>query len=200
MGSTTPQPANHAIPIDEPEADARLVAQAQQQLPYDATAFALLVRRYEPTVYRMCAQYLNSPYDAEEVTQDVFLRVFHGLPRFEGRSSFRTWLFRIARNESATRYRKLKVRQERGQTYADAERQGPPSVVEPVGIDSGYHGVVGQVLDQLGESDREVLILRHVAELSFDELAEVLGVSLSAAKMRLYRAEERFRGIADPPL
>lgn len=173
--------------------DEQLVAQAQVELPYNTRSFEALARRHEPRVFEACVRYLGNELDAEEVSQDVFMRVFHGLPQFEGRASFRTWLFRITRNECASRYRKRKRAEERRAAihlHALAERD---TTVPPSETERGWTGPVGEAVAQLSEEDREVLILRHIGELSFQEVAESLEIRLSAAKMRLYRAEERFR-------
>ncbi len=173
--------------------DDQLVAQAKAEHPYDTRSFETLVRRYEPRVFEACMRYLGNEQDAQEVSQDIFMRVFHGLGTFEGRASYRTWLFRIARNECASRYRKRKL----GEARRDAIRahfidEGPRAVRAPPSRE-GWTGPVGETLSRLSQEDREVLILRHIAELALQEIADALEIGLSATKMRLYRAEERFR-------
>ncbi len=173
--------------------DDELVARAKSELPYNARAFEIIVRRYEPKVLEACVRYLGSDQDAEEVSQDVFLRVFHGLKRFEGRATFRTWLYRIVRNECATRYRKRKRTAERQDVVRHHLLTESPRSTPAPRIDEGWTGPVGVVLKRLSEQDREILILRHIGALEFQEIAEALEIGLSATKMRLYRAEERFQ-------
>ncbi len=175
------------------QSDDQLVARARRELPYNTRAFEILARRYEPKVFEACVRYLGSDQDAQEVSQDVFMRVFHGLRRFEGRSTFRTWLYRIVRNECATRYRKRKLRRERMDAVRVRLSAEEPRSVPALEIELGWTGPVGTALERLSEQDREVLILRHVGELALQEIADTLDVGLSATKMRLYRAEERFR-------
>lgn len=178
------------------ESDEALVARCQLEAPYVATAFERLVRRYEPIVYRSCVKYLKDSMEAEEATQDVFLRVFFNIKKFEGRSSFKTWLFRIVANTCASRYRSLRRVEDRDRAYARvAELSGAqePSVSR-LDLDGGP---MSDALEMLSATDREILVLRHVSELSFQEISETLQLSLSASKMRLYRAESRLRTAVD---
>ena len=168
-------------------------------------AFEELVRRYQSTVLRTCQRYLGNHEDAEEVCQDAFLRVFHGLSRFKGESKFRTWLFRLVTNACTDRYR-------RQQTLRARQVEYLPETMEPRARDAQVaeeefgtlDGPVGRALARLKDAEREVLVLRHVAGLSIGELAGAIGLGESAAKMRLYRAEDRLRevyqsGHREPP-
>ncbi len=184
----------HAPNTQAEPSDAALVDRARRELPYNTTSYERLVRRYEPFVYRTCLSYLRSEQDAEEVSQDVFLKVFHALPKFEGRSAFRTWLYRIVRNECASQHRRRKRierRREAVEHYLSTE--GPALWTPAEAGEDALSGPMGEGLGQLSEQDREMLILRHIAGLAIQEIAETLAIGLSAAKMRLYRAEERLR-------
>jgi RNA polymerase sigma-70 factor (ECF subfamily) len=173
--------------------DSVLVARCQAELPYNTTAFEALVRRYESSVFEVCVRYLGVREDAEEVTQDTFSKVFRGLHQFESRSTFRTWLFRIANNECASRYRKIRRRRQVGEEYERDQRAEAQTSKRAGALEPAFGESVEQALDALADTDREILLLRYSAELSFEEMAEALGIGLSAAKMRLYRAEDRFR-------
>jgi RNA polymerase sigma-70 factor (ECF subfamily) len=174
--------------------DEALVARCLGELPYNTTAYQELVRRHEPSVFRSCVRYLGSEVEAEEVTQDVFMRVFHGLPGFRAEARFRTWLFRIVRNECSTRYAKLKRLQERRAAYAElVDREETATSPKPAIDEAPYSHDVEATLAALSDEDRQVLVLRHVGELTLEELADTLGIKLSTAKMRLYRAQDRFR-------
>lgn len=174
--------------------DRQLVEQCKAQLPYNTTAFEALLRRYEPVVYRTCLRYLRHDQDAEDACQDVLLRVFHALPRFEHRSAFRTWLFRIVANVCATRWTKRRRRSTDQAEFLAEAREEPVAGLDllPENFDE-VTGDIGDGLEMLGPDDRQVLVLRHISGLSFDELAAALEIGLSAAKMRLYRAEQRLR-------
>lgn len=171
--------------------DEQLVERCQNELPYRTESFEILLRRYEATVYRTCLRYLGSSHDAEEASQDAFLRVYHGLPKFSGKSSFRTWLYRIVANVCATVYAKRKRRREQRQTYMDqTRREAKESWSEPA---NELSGPIADALAKLSPDDRQVLVLRHVSGLSVPEIADAIDVKLSAAKMRVSRAEQRLR-------
>jgi RNA polymerase sigma-70 factor (ECF subfamily) len=174
--------------------DEKLVDRCRQELPYVTTAFEALLRRYEHLVFRTCQRYLRNEQEAEEACQDAFLRVFHALPRFKSRSSFRTWLFRIVANVCATRYAKLKKAAGQLSDYYEEAITDPPcgGVPGPADLEE-ISGVIGDGLDMLAPNDRQVLVLRHISGLSLDELSEALNLGLSATKMRLYRAELRLK-------
>lgn len=179
----------HGIPA---ESDDALVASCKAELPYVTTAFEKLVRRYDPLVYRTSLRYLRSENDAEEATQDVFLRLFFNIDRFGGRASFKTWLFRIVANVCASKYRSLRHIKEQQQAYFE-HLELIEQEVQPLDNLDLRDGPIMAALDTLSAEDREILILRHVSELSFQEISEVLGLKLSASKMRLYRAGQRLK-------
>ncbi len=188
-GPTEPIPS--PVPTG-PDNDAELIERCRREIPYVTGAFSELVTRYEAIVYHTCLRYLGNEADAEEVTQDAFMKVFHGLEKFEGKSTFRTWLFRIVNNECASRYRRRKRREEGRRAYQVGDEQ--VRVTEPPDVEEGgLGGPIGAAMAALTESDRQVLVLRHVADLPIQEIADAVGIGLSAAKMRLYRAEERLR-------
>ncbi len=174
--------------------DQELVRRCREELPYKTTAFEALLRGYEPLVFRTCRRYLGHDQEAEEACQDIFLRVFHGLHKFEGRSNFRTWLFRITANACARRYTKLTKRAADEAAFRQHATEGLHEAYAPQESElDDVQGTVGEGLELLAHTDRKVLVLRHVAGLSLKELAEALSLSLSATKMRLYRAEQRLR-------
>jgi RNA polymerase sigma-70 factor (ECF subfamily) len=156
-------------------------------------SFEALVSRYETRVFRTCRHYLGSDADAEEVTQDVFLRLFRGLHSFAEKASFSTWLFRIVHNECATRYGKIKRRAEGREEYVRHRMSERQLTHVEASQTSALGDRVQEALSALPEDDRQVLVLRYVSDLSLKDMARALGIKLSAAKMRLYRAQQRFR-------
>lgn len=172
--------------------DAELVARCRSELPYDIRSFATLVARHEPSVHRTCARLVGDSAAAEELAQDVFMRVLNGLSGFEARSSFRTWMFRIVRNVCATYNAKTTRRRELMDGYVRETHGSADSSAEG---ESEATDRVQEVLGRMDPKDREVLTLRFVGDLALQEIAEALGIGLSATKMRLYRAEDRFRAL-----
>lgn len=139
---------------------------------------------YQPQVYALCYRLLGRAEDAEDAVQATFVRAFRALPRFRGDSAPRTWLYRIATNEALGLLRRRKETPE----WVE-ERHGAPdgagAVVERLAVRAA--------LARLSPDHRAVLVLRLWEELSYSEIAAVLGISLPAVKMRLNRAREQFR-------
>ncbi len=169
--------------------DAELVTLAQKELPYGMRAYEELVRRHEAVLYAVCVRLLGTKEDAEDVSQDVMLKVFSSIQRFEGKSSFKTWLLRIANNACIDRLKKKAV----ADRYNESLRHESLAYAEPNHDDD--HAL--QLLRQVSEDERQVLVLRFVADLSLQEIANSLDLSLSATKMRLYRATEKLRSLAN---
>lgn len=167
--------------------DAELVKRAQKELPYRTQAYETLMKRHEQLLYRVCYRFLGNADDANDVAQEVMLKVFGYLPKFEGRSMFKTWLLQIARNTSFTMQSKLKRQREMRDLL---EREASEDEADKIATEVMD---VESILSTLNNQDKEVLIMRYIAELQFDEIAEVCDISLSAAKMRVYRATEALK-------
>ena len=176
--------------------DDTLVRQSQGELPYDATSYEELVKRYQKPVYAMCRRYLSIESDAEDATQEVFMKVFHTLPSFEYRSTFKTWLFSIAINHCKTlltKTQRFNQFHEYGEDEASEnfEDEGSNTAVN-VEEDDERNCVQG-VIDKMKDDERDVILLRFTSELSIEEIAKVLGKKLSATKMAFYRTLEKFK-------
>jgi RNA polymerase sigma-70 factor, ECF subfamily len=172
--------------------DEELVKICQSELPYITDAYETLITRYESLIYQFCLRYLRSRSDAEEVSQEVLLRVFHYIKRFESRSLFKTWLMKIAQNQCSRKYNQLKRRNEVEESYKTEELETHNQETTDNARDDG---LAMKVLNEMRTDDREILSLRHLAGLTLVEVAEVLEISNSAAKMRHQRAVTRFQDI-----
>lgn len=175
--------------------DEELVAQAKQELPYNTHAFEKLLHRYELRVFKTCRRYLNDEHDAEEASQEVFLRVFHALAKFQGKSTFKTWLFRIAVNTSLTRREKLarrKSRQSSASQFAESELLELVADEMPETLED-MAGPLADAFATLSPDDQEILVLRYVSELQINEICEVRKIKESAVKMRVSRALQRLK-------
>ena len=175
--------------------DEQLVAQAKLELPYNTQAFEELLRRYELRVFNTCMRYLNNVQDAEETSQEIFLRVFHALAKFKGDSTFKTWLFRIAVNTSLTRREKIARRAKQSQTVSQV---GNSELLQVLADDASLEiadmgGPLSDAFDSISSEDRVILVLRYISELQISEIAEVLNLKESAAKMRVSRAVQRLK-------
>jgi len=193
---TTPKP--HPLPSsvvrdDEP----LLVASARSG---NASAFEELVGRYEDKIFRLTSNITGNREDAEDAMQDAFLKAYAHLKDFHGESRFYTWLVRIAANEALMRLRKRRPNHfSLDQPIAgdsdlmprelDEWRPNPEQLYAKSEIDK----IVSSFVDQLEDEYRIVLVLRDVEELSTQETADALGISLSAVKSRLLRARLKLR-------
>ena len=171
--------------------DAALVEQARAELPHGTAAFEELVRTHERLVFGVCVRLMNDRTDAEDVMQEVWLKVFNALGKFEGRSLFKTWLMSIVVNSCSTARDQRKRSRETATRLAAEPKQESTREMSTEELDADT------LLKRLPAEEREVLILRFVADLSFEEIAEVAGVGLSAAKMRVYRAADHLRAVTE---
>ena len=171
----------------------------------DAAAFDEMVSRYWGRIYSMVNQLLRNPQDAEEVTQDAFIRAHRGLANFRGESAFSTWLYQIATNLARNRYwywwrrrrdksvsLDMPVSADSDTTLAEvipAEVETPDDIT----VTREFVNRIGQGMDRLSSKHREILTLRNVKNLSYDEIAAILGISVGTVKSRIARARESLR-------
>jgi RNA polymerase sigma-70 factor (ECF subfamily) len=177
--------------------DAELVRRAQGG---DPTAFDELVARYADKVHRLAFKVLRQEEDAEDAMQEAFLSAYRSLGRFEGKSAFSTWLYRIAMNAALMRLRKRRQkmvsleqptdREESQVTMQLADWARTP--VEDV-LNDELRGVLERAVDSLPEDLAQVFLLREVEGLSNAEAAEILELSVPAVKSRLHRARIQLR-------
>src|SRR5690554_3754500 len=147
------------------------------------------MRRYQRTLYNVCARYLGNDRDADDVCQEIMLKVLYGLKKFEGKSKFKTWLYSITYNECTTQYRKDR----RKRRLFDALSLNPlDEEVELEQIDTKENNLDRWLVD-VNTIDKEIIILRFVAELEFQEIASIMHLGLSATKMRYKRAIDKLK-------
>ena len=176
------------------QTDEELVERCKKELPYSTIGFDQLLKRYQPVVLRMCLKYLKREPDAEDVCQEVFLRIFHHIKNFEGKSKFRTWLYRIVMNACETRRVKLNKEIKRSTEFNDDISWTNSGE----GADQSLReedDSLQKALNRMPEEDKKVLVLRFISDLPIEEIAQTLGLGLSATKMRLYRALDRFKKV-----
>lgn len=178
--------------------EAALVARAREG---DTAAYNELVGRYERKIFRLAKHITQNDEDAEDVLQETFLKAFEHLPDFQGQSKFYTWLVRIAVNESLMKLRKRKS--DRTVPLDEPVDTGEDTVVREIAVwdenpEQKYsREELGQILDEavqgLKPAFRTVFALRDIEELSTEETAEALGISIPAVKSRLLRARLQLR-------
>jgi RNA polymerase sigma-70 factor (ECF subfamily) len=179
-------------PTFESLADYELVARA---LTGTDTSFEELVRRYQRPivsyVYRM-----TGDYDAAlDLTQEVFIKVYGSLARYRAEFKFSTWIYRIAHNAAIDYLRRCGPRTQELETEDGYVRPIPSGVLTPEqeSEHKERRAEIEDVIRQLPAAYRELIILRHGHDLSYDEIAEVTGLPLGTVKNRIFRAREAMR-------
>ena len=160
-------------------------------------AFQQLMDQYQDKIYQMVYYRVRSTMDAEDLTQDIFLRAYRHLSKLDGPEAFYTWLFRIAVNRVKDDHRKKKLRSLFGMIPVDEEAMTAPdagdeSSIEKEIIRKDFWTQIGKMLNRL----REVFLLRFFDQLSINDISVSLGKSHSTVKTHLYRALEKFRNTA----
>jgi len=194
------EPANaklapsQATPVDN---EAIYVAAAKAG---DVTAFEELVNRYERKIFRLAQHITQNTEDAQDVSQEAFLKAFEHLPDFQGNSRFYTWLVRIAVNQALMKLRKRRTKEVSLDEDIETEDNFTPREIEDWGPSPEQHfaqdelaGILSRVIGELDPAFRLVFQLRDIDELSTEETAEALGLSVPAVKSRLLRARLKLR-------
>lgn len=165
----------------------------------DHAAFTLLVDRYKSRVYWLVKRMVG-PGEAEDLTQEVFIRVYKALPRFRAESSFSTWIYKIARNLSLSELRK---RGNRGE-HLSWEEEGEEKVhhLLPENPDGGLERrierlhisrAVRSLIEKLPERQKTALTLHYLHQVRYEEIAEIMGVPMGTVKTWLHRGRLRLR-------
>lgn len=183
------------MPTFDTDSDDDLVARAKSDGERDSRPFEVLVRRHQGHVVANCRILTRSAADAEDLAQEVFVKAFFGLRKFEGRSQFRTWVQRIKVNHCLNYLRK-----QRGAsvsiddlTGADEAKIRTSSNADVEFMSAIERAQIVTVLDSMADTVRVPLMLRDGDGLSYEEIASTLNISLSAVKMRIKRGREDFR-------
>ncbi|MCL4134477.1 UNVERIFIED_CONTAM: hypothetical protein GTU68_025841 [Idotea baltica] len=173
--------------------DTRLV---EKTLAGDQVAFEQLVERYQSRLFALARQYTRTAMDVEDIVQDTFLKAYRKLETFDHRSSFYTWIYRIATNTI------LDMLKRRGrspvQNVEDPEVVGDASPVDSPSPSVGMEEkeiseITMEVLEELPDIFRVVLVMREYDGLPYQEIANTLGISIGTVESRLFRARARFK-------
>jgi RNA polymerase sigma-70 factor (ECF subfamily) len=180
--------------------DAELIARAAGG---DPAAFQMLVEQHRSMVYRVAYQFAGNHYDAEDIAQDVFIKVFRSLPRFRQDAQFTSWIYRIAMNACIDHRRRQSPAGAAAFVAASSEQaeQGMVNTAEesPGPETSAYAGELGQVLEaavsRLPQGQRIVFVMRHHEGLKLGEIALALGLAEGTVKRQLHAAVHRLRAV-----
>jgi len=178
--------------------EAALVGKAREG---DARAFAELVRRYESKIFRLSQHITQNREDAEDVLQETFLKAYEHLDQFQGQSKFYTWIVRIAVNQALMKLRRRKT--DRSVSLDETIDTGEDTVTREIAAwdedpeqrfsREELGGILDAAIEGLAPPYRSVFVLRDIDELSTEDTAEVLGLSVPAVKSRLLRARLQLR-------
>ncbi|HEY6307827.1 MAG TPA: sigma-70 family RNA polymerase sigma factor [Candidatus Angelobacter sp.] len=167
-------------------------------------AYDWLIARYHQPIYSLVYRILTDPTDAADTTQEVFLKVFRGMKRFNGECSLKTWLYRIAIHEASNQRRwwfrhksketPLERQDDDGNTFGPCDTLVDPgeSPLDTLGHQE-IRARVDHELKQIPEPYRTTVVLRDIEGLAYDEIAEVLQISLGTVKSRLIRGREALK-------
>lgn len=201
LRQTTPK-SNHSA--QEAAIDAMLVRRFNQG---DEQAFLQIMERYQPKIFTTVLGLLHNRADAEEITQDTFIRAHRGLGRFRGDSSLATWLYRIAVNLARNRYWYFFRRRRQDSlsldhtladdndgTFADLVASEAHDPAQETATEE-FSELIADSMARLDRSHREILTMRNVLNLSYDEIAQTLRINVGTVKSRIARAREKLRHI-----
>ena len=166
------------------------------------TAYEELLNRFQQQVYTLALRLLNDPSEASDVVQEVFLKVFRNISSFRGQSTLKTWIYRITINE-AHNARRWFFRHRRREVELDNEPEESRNWKEIIpdrsrspydmALEGEQHSMIEAALDRINPIFREAVVLRDITDLSYEEIAEILGVSLGTVKSRILRGREALR-------
>lgn len=188
------------IPLDDPDEDFRLVALAQQG---DLSAYDALVTRHRGRIFAMIRNMIRQEADAWDISQEVFIKAWNALPKFEAKARFSTWIYRIAHNAVYDWARKRKIHSagELNDEIFQRERIDPASSTTPSGGESPdetmAHGELREKIEaalaKLSDDQREAVVLKDVQGLSYKEIAEVMSCNIGTVMSRLYYARQKLQ-------
>ena len=181
------------LPNGADTGDLSLVRRVQKG---DKSAFDALVLKYQHKVLKLVQRYVRDPAEAEDVTQDAFIKAYRALPGFRGDSAFYTWLYRIAIN---TAKNSLVSSRRRPMTYdLDGEGNGPdlsqrlrdPDTPERLLLTDEIRATVNRAIDNLPEDLRTAIVLRELEGLSYEDIARTMDCPVGTVRSRIFRARE----------
>jgi RNA polymerase sigma-70 factor (ECF subfamily) len=165
-------------------------------------AYEQLLLRFQQPVYALALRLLDDPSEAFDVVQEVFLKVFRNIGSFRGQSTLKTWIYRITVNE-AHNARRWFFRHRRREVELDTDPEVTRNWKEilpdhsrspfDVASDLEQHVMIEAALDKINPIFREAVVLRDITDLSYEEIAEVIGVSLGTVKSRILRGREALK-------
>lgn len=168
----------------------------------EGSAFGTLMDRYQDRVFRLVSRFTRDHGEAEDLAQEVFVKVFRKLHTFQRDAALFTWIYRVAVNTVNDHFgrvgrRRLRLVEDESELDASpSARSDGASPSQPV-LDDELRRVTRELLDELPEKYRTILLLREFEDLSYTQLAETLGLQMGTVESRLFRARQRFKDLLE---
>ncbi|MBU0908473.1 MAG: sigma-70 family RNA polymerase sigma factor [Proteobacteria bacterium] len=164
----------------------------QDFLDGDVQAFNRLVMHYQTKIYNLALNYVKSPEEAKDLAQDIFVTVYRSLPKLREKEKFTSWLYQIAINHCRNRYKKLSRRGYFSNISLDDEEsflqiagdEGPEKLLQR----KNTINLVRSTIDSMAEAEKEIILLRDIQELAYEEISDILHIPLGTVKSKLNRA------------
>ena len=163
----------------------------------DEPSFNRLVLLYQTKIYNLCLNYVKAPEEAKDLAQDIFITAYRALPKLREENKFGAWLYQIAVNHCRNRYKRLTRRG----FFSNRSLDDPDTYLQVTGDESPEKKLekndviqfVRATIDSLGGAEREIIILRDLQELSYDEISVILDIPLGTVKSKLNRARSSLK-------
>ena len=169
--------------------DTELVALCLERKGRDERPYIEFIRRYHMLVTRGLYSYFSNEQDVQDLSQEIFFKIYHSLHQFEGRSSVKTWIFSITSNTAKNELRKRSLRPVEVEESIEDKDEVLSSGEEPYLLQEIHiRQVFQKAFSMLTKQEQEIILLKDIEELTYGEVANRLVISLSAAKMRTQRA------------
>jgi RNA polymerase sigma-70 factor (ECF subfamily) len=195
LGSGYPEPGTQAAASE----DRNLVTALQAGVE---SAYELLIARFQQPVYNLALRLVAEPADAGDIVQEVFLKIFRNVHTFRGQSTLRTWIYRIAVNE-AHNHRRWMFRHKHNEvgiednfdseTPFDRHVAGADPSPFDRALNGEKHALIEGALARINPCFREAVVLRDIEDLNYEEIAEILNISIGTVKSRIMRGREALR-------
>ncbi len=187
------------------EEDRDLVGRCQKG---DEQAFEELVRKYQQTVFNVVYHNIGYHADVEDIAQKIFAKIYFSLPKFDNRRPFFPWLYRIAINQCYDELRRMRRRKYRTFTELSLEEteaierlmsqnEVPPESPEER---SELHALLHKLLNQIPEQQKKAIVLRDLDDVPYEKMAEIMGCTEQAARLKVFRARARLRDLMEKTL
>lgn len=175
--------------------DAECVKRVQRG---DTQSFEILVRRHQKTTFNLIYRFLGDYDEATETAQEVFLSAYRSIQQFRGDANFATWLYRIAFNHASSRRKSLNSKLQRHVALEDEVKADCSADPETSAERREIQQCVQQALNSLNRDDAQIILLRDLQDVRYEDIAETLDVPVGTVKSRLHRARQALRASLAP--